>query len=43
MEWHEGGNPGDRAGRFDAQADYDTDGCITFVDYQTWYGFYLNQ
>jgi hypothetical protein len=28
---------------FNAQADYDTDGCISFVDYQTWYGFFVNQ
>lgn len=28
---------------FNAQADYDEDGCITFVDYQTWYGFFINQ
>jgi hypothetical protein len=24
-------------------ADYDGDGCITFVDYQLWFGFYLNR
>lgn len=28
---------------FNAECDYDNDGCITFVDYQTWYGYYLNQ
>jgi hypothetical protein len=25
---------------YDAQCDYDEDGCITFLDYQLWYGFY---
>ena len=25
-----------------AAADYDGDGCITFMDYQTWYGHFLN-
>jgi hypothetical protein len=28
---------------FNANADYDGDGCITFVDYQEWYGCYINQ
>lgn len=28
---------------FNAECDYDGDGCITFVDYQTWYGYYMNQ
>ena len=27
---------------FNADADYDQDGCVTFVDYQTWYGFFIN-
>lgn len=26
-----------------ADADYDGDQCITFVDYQTWYGYYLGR
>lgn len=29
--------------RFENNADYDADGCITFIDYQTWYDFYINQ
>lgn len=28
---------------YNPKADYDGDGCITFVDYQKWYGYYLNQ
>ena len=28
---------------YNADADFDLDGCITFVDYQTWYGYFLNQ
>jgi len=28
---------------YNPEADYDEDGCITFVDYQTWYGYFLNQ
>ena len=27
---------------YNAECDYDDDNCITFVDYQTWYGYYLN-
>lgn len=25
------------------EANYDTDTCVTFVDYQIWYGYYMNQ
>jgi hypothetical protein len=25
------------------EADYDEDGCITYADYRTWYGYYRNQ
>jgi hypothetical protein len=28
---------------YNARCDYDGDGCITFVDYQIWHGFYYNQ
>jgi hypothetical protein len=28
---------------FNEDADYDADGCVTFIDYQTWYGYYMNQ
>ena len=28
---------------YNAMCDFDGDNCITFVDYQIWYGFYLNQ
>lgn len=28
---------------YNADCDYDGDTCITFIDYQTWYGYYLNQ
>lgn len=28
---------------YKAECDYDGDECITFIDYQTWYGYYLNQ
>ena len=28
---------------FIAAADYDGDGCITYADYRTWYGYYRNQ
>lgn len=27
---------------YNPDADYDSDGCVTFVDYQRWYQFYLN-
>ena len=27
---------------YNAEADYDGDGCVTFVDYQTWYGYFLS-
>ena len=25
---------------YNADADYDGDGCVTFADYQIWYGYY---
>lgn len=28
---------------FIPDADYDEDGCITYADYRTWYGYYRNQ
>jgi Mg-chelatase subunit ChlD len=28
---------------YNSDADYDADGCISFIDYQTWYGYYMNQ
>jgi hypothetical protein len=27
---------------YNSDVDYDGDGCITFVDYQTWYGYFIN-
>lgn len=30
-------------GGYNADCDYDSDNCITFVDYQMWYGYYMNQ
>ena len=27
---------------YNPECDYDGDNCITFIDYQTWYGYYLN-
>ena len=33
-----GGQPG-----YDPLCDFDGDNCITFIDYQIWYGYYLNQ
>jgi hypothetical protein len=28
---------------FNSNADFDGDGCVTFVDYQIWYGYYISQ
>ena len=28
---------------YNSDCDYDGDNCITFIDYQMWYGYYLNQ
>ena len=33
----------DGQSNFNPSADYDGDGCITFVDYQIWYGYFLSQ
>jgi hypothetical protein len=33
----------DGADGYNPEADYDGDSCITFIDYQIWYGFYVNQ
>ena len=28
---------------FISEADYDKDGCVTYLDYRIWYGYYKNQ